>query len=62
MLIISRKPGEEITFSIAGQTVTLCVNEITGKRVRLAIDAPQDVRVRRAEIGPDEGQRIRKPN
>ena len=61
MLIITRKSGEEIVFAIAGQQIKLCVNEITGKRVRLAIDAPEAVKIRRAEVMPDEGNRVKKP-
>lgn len=47
MLVLSRKPGEKIHIG-CGITITLiCVQ---GQRVRIGIDAPEDVPVVRAEI------------
>lgn len=47
MLVLSRKVGEELV--IADQ-VRIKVTSIHGKRVRLAISAPEEVSVFRGEI------------
>jgi carbon storage regulator len=48
MLVLSRKPGEKL---FIGEDVTLTVLQVAGHRVRLAIDAPGQVRILRAELG-----------
>lgn len=53
MLVLSRKPDEEIV--IAG-TVTVKVLRVQGHRVYIGIEAPQEVRIRRAEIPPPPEQ------
>ena len=47
MLVLSRKPGEQI---YVGNNITITVVEIKGNRVRIGIDAPGDVSVLRAEL------------
>lgn len=47
MLVLTRKPGEKI---ILDGNITLTVVEVTGKGVRLGIDAPKAVRVLREEL------------
>lgn len=47
MLVLSRKPQESITI---GRDVVVKVVGVSGGRVRLAIEAPQSVRVMRQEI------------
>ena len=47
MLVLSRKPGEKIHI---GTGITITVVEINGNRIRLGIEAPDDVPVFRAEI------------
>ena len=47
MLVLSRKPGEKV---IIGDGFTLTVVEVGGGRVRLAFDAPDQVRIVRAEL------------
>ena len=47
MLVLSRKPGEKI---IIGNGITLTVIEVKGNQVRVGIDAPDDVRILRAEL------------
>jgi carbon storage regulator len=47
MLVLSRKPGEQV---VLGNGVTLTVVEVRGERVRLAFDAPAQVRILRAEL------------
>jgi len=47
MLVLTRKPGEKIYI---GAEITLTVTEIRGNKVRLGIDAPDDVHVLRSEL------------
>lgn len=47
MLIVTRKIGEQITI---GDTIKVLVIEIKGKQVRIGIDAPGKISVRRQEI------------
>lgn len=49
MLVLTRKSGESI--QIAGN-IRITVSEVTGGRVRFAIDAPDHVRVMRKEVLP----------
>lgn len=50
MLVLSRRPGEKI---LIGDGVVLSVVRVLGNRVQLGIEAPQDVRIRRQEIGDE---------
>ncbi|MFP3922526.1 carbon storage regulator CsrA [Pseudomonas sp. W5-36] len=47
MLVLTREIGE--TFNI-GDDITVKVLGITGNQVRLGIDAPQSIRIHRAEV------------
>lgn len=47
MLVLSRKDGQAIRI---GQDVIIKVSEISGGRVKLAIDAPREVPIRRSEL------------
>ena len=47
MLVLSRKRGEQITI---GDDITITVVEIGPGRVRLGIDAPDEVAVHRKEV------------
>lgn len=47
MLVLSRKASEKITI---GNGITVTVLSIHGNRVRLAFEAPDDVRVLRSEL------------
>ncbi|MCF7530880.1 carbon storage regulator CsrA [Pseudomonas petrae] len=47
MLVLTREIGE--TFNI-GNDITVKVLGISGNQVRLGIDAPQSVRIHRAEV------------
>jgi carbon storage regulator CsrA len=54
MLVLSRKPTEEIVFPDLG--ITVRVVEVRGNYVRLAFDAPAEVSIARAELlGRREG-------
>lgn len=47
MLVLTRKPGEKIHI---GPDITVTVLEAVGNKIRIGIDAPQDVKVLRAEL------------
>jgi carbon storage regulator len=48
MLVLTRKVGEQI---IIGDNIRLTVTTIRGNQVRLAIKAPAETLIRRAELG-----------
>ena len=47
MLVLSRKPGEEV---VIGENIRLTVLAIRGNLVRLGLTAPPDVPIRRGEL------------
>jgi carbon storage regulator len=47
MLVLTRKPGEKINI---GGDVTITVCAVEGNKVRIAIDAPRQVRILRGEL------------
>jgi len=47
MLVLSRKPGESI---VLGNNVTVTVVAVHGRQVKLAFDAPAEMRIWRGEI------------
>ena len=47
MLVLSRKEGEAI---IIGDNIILRVAEVKGDTVRLAIEAPREIKVHRGEV------------
>lgn len=49
MLVLSRKVGETI---VIGDRIQLKVVAIKGRRVKLGIEAPNDVRLVRGELEP----------
>lgn len=53
MLVLTRKPGEQIRI---GNDITVTVVETRGNRVRISIDAPRAVNIRRAELEVDAAQ------
>jgi carbon storage regulator len=61
MLVLSRKPGEKIVLE---KGITVTVLEIQGGRVRIGVEAPEEVRVLRGELvcwleledRPEEGE------
>lgn len=52
MLVLARKTGEVIRI---GDDIVLRVVEVRGKRVRIGIEAPPDVRILRDECLPSFG-------
>ena len=49
MLVLSRKPGQEL---VIGDNVRITVNRVSGNRVTLGISAPDEVRIVRGELDP----------
>jgi carbon storage regulator len=47
MLVLSRKPGEKIHI---GKDVTITLLEIQGNRVRIGIEAPDELPILRGEL------------
>lgn len=47
MLVLTRKPGEQLHI---GDDIKISVLEVRGQRVRIGIEAPNYVRVVRAEL------------
>ncbi len=47
MLVLSRKVGQRI---VIGEDITVVVSRITGNRVTLGIEAPDDVHIMRGEL------------
>jgi carbon storage regulator len=48
MLVLTRKPQQRL--EIGDRRITVTVLEVRGGRVRLGIEAPEDVTIRRREI------------
>lgn len=46
MLVLTRKPNEEI---VIGDSVRVRIGQLRGNRVRLLIEAPPEVQIRRKE-------------
>jgi carbon storage regulator len=53
MLVLSRKPGEEI---VIGDDIRLTVVAIRGNQVRLGLTAPAQVSIRREELRAKGGE------
>ena len=49
MLVLSRKVGQEL---VIGDNIRITVNRVGGSRVTLGIEAPNEVRIVRAELEP----------
>ena len=47
MLVLSRKPGQQI---MIGKDIILKVVDVQGENVRIAIEAPKDIKIYRGEI------------
>ena len=63
MLVLSRKLGEKV---VIGGIITVTIVEVHGNRVRLGIEAPEDIRILREELacwqeGPKDGDGQRDP-
>ena len=47
MLVLSRKVGETIQI---GNNITITVTQVKGNRVKIGVDAPDNVRIVRGEL------------
>ncbi|MCE9642748.1 MAG: carbon storage regulator [Candidatus Andersenbacteria bacterium] len=56
MLVLTRGLKQQIL--IDGGLITITVLEVRGGKVRLGIEAPTDVPVRRSELGPGESEQV----
>jgi len=55
MLVLARRRGESITLvDTQGREVTITVVAQLGAKVRIGVDAPEDVVIFRSELGPVE--------
>jgi carbon storage regulator len=50
MLVLSRRESQRIRL---GESIVLTIVRVNGDRVRVGIEAPADIRVRRAELEPE---------
>lgn len=57
MLALSRRVGETIVIGEGDRAVTVTVVEVRGNKVRLAIAAPHDVAIDRAEVHEEYARR-----
>lgn len=57
MLVLTRKEGQRI---VIGDSIEVVVKRISGGRVRLAIEAPREVRVVRDDAKPTRNENDRK--
>ena len=55
MLVLSRKESEKI---MLGETIVLTIVRVTGDRVRLGIEAPDDMLILRKELQPNDATEI----
>ena len=59
MLVLSRREGEKI---IIGDSITVTIVRASGDKVRVGIDAPDDILVLRGELEVHhDGRRVHKP-
>lgn len=47
MLALTRKPGDKI---FIGDNISVTIVEVKGDNVRIAVDAPRDIKIYRGEI------------
>jgi carbon storage regulator CsrA len=52
MLVLNRRVEERIILEHAGATITITLCAAHRDRARIGIDAPDDVLIRREELGP----------
>jgi carbon storage regulator len=58
MLVLTRRPGEKV---IIRNNITITVLEVTGNKIRVGIDAPEQVRILRAELAGRPGEPLDAP-
>jgi carbon storage regulator len=58
MLVLTRKPGEKVTI---GEGIVVTVLSVDGGRIRLGVEAPDDVPILRGELSFSLDQEPRRP-
>jgi carbon storage regulator len=53
MLVLSRKPGEKL---MIGDNIVVTILSVQGPKVKVGLEAPQGVSIRREELRPLAGQ------
>lgn len=51
MLVLSRKQGQQI---FVGSSIVVTIVRVSGDKVRVGIEAPDEMRVLRGELEPDD--------
>lgn len=51
MLVLSRKQGQQI---VVGSSVVVTIVRVSGDKVRIGIEAPEELRVLRGELQPHD--------
>ncbi len=59
MLVLSRKRGESL---LIGDSIKIEIGRISGNQVRVCIEAPDGVRIVRAELLDDAAKRLIQPD
>ena len=59
MLVLSRKTGEKL---LIGNNITVTVTAIDGNRVKIGIEAPPEVQVRRVSPGEERRKAFAEAN
>lgn len=54
MLVLARKVEEKL---VIDERITITVIEVSRRRVKLAIDAPKEMAIRRSELPPKQSER-----
>jgi carbon storage regulator len=49
MLVLSRKPGQKI---LIGDDIVVSINRVSGNQVSIGVQAPDRIRILRAELQP----------
>ena len=55
MLILSRKEGQQI---MIGDDIVITIADVSGSRVRIAVNAPKEIRVLRQEVMAQDANKI----
>lgn len=50
MLVLTRRPGEEIHVDFMGKRVTFLLSDIKGNQARIAIEAPKEFAITRPDM------------
>lgn len=53
MLVLSRKVGERLIAKTSDGDIVFVISRVAGNRVTIGIEAPDDVRITRAELKPE---------